>query len=243
MSLFIALRERVRSLIGRRVYDRLLGIYKYFVKPIRCRRLQLHGLEVLGLMNKILVENSIEYCIAYGTLLGFVREGGFLRHDDDIDLFVNINDVSDMAHTVRLIEEGGFVFKHVLMFRDKVLYYTFEHKGISVDLFSYSKDAANDKLYTYSVYTDTDAHYEDINQNGWCTITLPLIKGFVLETKDKINYMVPSNGEQLLEAYYGKSWRCPDPKWVDDDAASCTEKMQGFAVRICDRSDFCHNVE
>ena len=31
-------------------------------------------------------ENNIKYCLFFGTLLGFVRQEGFIAHDEDTDI-------------------------------------------------------------------------------------------------------------------------------------------------------------
>ena len=45
-------------------------------------------MEILDVIDKVCSANGLRYCLAYGTLLGAVRHGGFIPWDDDIDLMM-----------------------------------------------------------------------------------------------------------------------------------------------------------
>lgn len=45
---------------------------------------------ILGYIDKVLTENGIWYSVAYGTILGAVRENGFIPWDKDIDVFIKL---------------------------------------------------------------------------------------------------------------------------------------------------------
>ena len=46
---------------------------------------KIHGmmLEILDPVHQLFAKNNIRYIAAYGTLLGIVREDGFIKNDDD----------------------------------------------------------------------------------------------------------------------------------------------------------------
>jgi len=52
------------------------------------KRVQSRLLEMAIRVRDILDRNEIPYFLAYGTLLGAVRHGGFVPWDDDLDLFI-----------------------------------------------------------------------------------------------------------------------------------------------------------
>ena len=50
------------------------------------------ALDLLNEFDKVCRENNLNYFIAYGTLLGAIRHGGFIPWDDDVDLVMPRND-------------------------------------------------------------------------------------------------------------------------------------------------------
>ena len=45
-------------------------------------------LELMDELDRVCREQGITYFLAYGSLLGAVRHGGFIPWDDDIDVFM-----------------------------------------------------------------------------------------------------------------------------------------------------------
>jgi lipopolysaccharide cholinephosphotransferase len=63
-----------------------------FLKTATLKDLQKELLGLLKIVDRVCRENSIEYWLDYGTLLGAVRHKGFIPWDDDIDVSVPASD-------------------------------------------------------------------------------------------------------------------------------------------------------
>jgi len=56
------------------------------------RMIQEHEIEMLRFLDKVCKENGLTYYVCGGTLIGAVREKGFIPWDDDIDIMMPRND-------------------------------------------------------------------------------------------------------------------------------------------------------
>ena len=52
--------------------------------------------ECLCLLTREFNKNNIEHCVAWGTLLGYVRERDIIKGDKDIDFYVNLQNQSSV---------------------------------------------------------------------------------------------------------------------------------------------------
>lgn len=142
----------------------------------------------------ILTGAGIRNFLAAGTLLGFVRSGGPLAHDRDVDIGVLQSDDAppDIAGLLR-------THQALLMpasARSGDRYFGFSHKGVAVDIFIH-KHAGDHLLCGVS---DTPGDVQ------WRFSAFDLVSGdFNGET-----WTIPDNPHRYLAESYGPGWRQPD---------------------------------
>ena len=81
--------------------------HKYNYDGSELRKAQCRMLEMLSFLNEICEKHDIEYFIAFGTLLGAYRHGGFIPWDDDIDVYVSAKDIKKLK---KIINNGNYSY-------------------------------------------------------------------------------------------------------------------------------------
>ena len=213
---------------GRLLYEPLHRIYRLYSVPHRRRMLRKHGRGVLLHLADVIERHGIPAFAAYGTLLGFVREHGFLSHDDDVDLGVLPGEWTPRKVLKVLLEEEGFTFLFAFSYNGKVTEFKVQYDGVPVDFFFYEDDG--EKFFAGSYHYLPDVEYPASNANSAQRVVEPRI-----EELDKIEvfgfkFPVPANTECVLEKLYG-NWRVPDTKWNDNKHPGI-EDLPGFAYSI-----------
>lgn len=114
------------------------------------RKVQLKQIEILNKIDRICKENSIKYSLAYGSMLGAVRHGGFIPWDDDMDIFMEREDYNKFLNVWK--DDSDFILNNHDLDRDfqssfskirkRNTAFVLEtdlgrnfHKGIFVDIF------------------------------------------------------------------------------------------------------------
>lgn len=127
---------------------------KYNPEGSELRRAQIRMLEMLAFLDDVCKTYDITYFIAFGTLLGAVRHGGFIPWDDDLDVYINDKDLvklrkiineSDCDYVVQdyTVDHGFVRYYNVLRdLKSEYIKDEFEHnqkrfRGLQIDLFQY----------------------------------------------------------------------------------------------------------
>lgn len=152
------------------------------------------AIEALRAISRILTVHGIEHFLAAGTLLGFVRSGGPLPHDRDVDIGIlrNRPGAPEVASILR--EHPDVIFPRGARSGDR--YFGFTFAGIALDIFLHDhtdgslvcgvSDVPGDIQWRFSNFQLSPATFK-----GDC-------------------WLVPATAERYLEETYGPEWQRPD---------------------------------
>lgn len=144
----------------------------------------------LCLLKNVLDEQGVPFQLAYGTLLGAVREKDFITHDEDIDLFVLGENKQRLFDALPALIAVGF----------KVARYDRR------DLLSVIKDEEYIDFYFYGKFS-----FDGKDMRICDGIVYP---AFFFESSTKMNFKgedfdVPAEYVFFLRCAYGKDWVTP----------------------------------
>lgn len=146
--------------------------------------------------------NSVEYWLSCGTLLGVIRDNSLIKHDNDVD--VCVNSICLNKELIQTILGFGFKIKNNYGRLDDGFELTIERFGEKLDIFFFYK---KENYWYHSVYANFN--------NGVYKKYDYVFEPFNLTTIDFDNfeYSIPENPEYVLEQQYGKNWRIIDKNW------------------------------
>lgn len=146
-------------------------------------------------------EYGYDAFLAYGTLLGAVREGGYIGHDVDFDAAYVSRHTRGEEAAQELQQLGLTLVAHGLdvhCMGEALHIHHPEDPDARIDLFHTYFDAEGHLAFPFGIAGSTEVRQED--WQGTREIDFPGGKG-----------LVPVNAEQVVEHLYGADWRQPKP--------------------------------
>lgn len=139
---------------------------------------------------------GVPFRLAFGTLLGAVRDGDLLPHDKDVDIILTSYDVP--AFQERLLC-GALAPLEVC--RVEQGFITLCSNGAHLDIYVYMPSPSSYPVYTYCGW----------NRTAWDLPFAALDRISPVALRGRV-FDAPSDPERVLERWYGDSWRLPNYK-------------------------------
>ncbi|WP_350455447.1 LicD family protein [Slackia heliotrinireducens] len=182
------------------------------------RRLQNDAKEIVVEIDRVCQELGIQYFACGGTMLGYVRHGGFIPWDDDIDIGMLRADYERFKAEAGAILDGDrfflqtresdpnipYLFSKVRMNDTEYItdYNKFRpfHKGICVDVFPFDyipNDFAEQRSFKSKVRGKAKAHHRVVNRQ------YPKAQAEEMPTDRKnLDWMIAQNNGKILAKHY-----------------------------------------
>ena len=201
------------SVLGRIIYEPLHKLYRLYSVPHRQHMLRKNGAIVLKHLSDVFSRHGILAYATYGTLLGFIRDSGFIPTDDDIDVGILPGTWTPSKLLPVLLNEEGFAFVVAFSYEGRVSEFKLSYLGVPIDFFFYEDMGDSFKAHAY-YYFPSEAY-----PNDKANTAKMIVEPKVTELKDidifSVKFPIPSDSERVLAQLYGADWRIPNAKWDD----------------------------
>lgn len=138
---------------------------------------------------KVMDKYGVKFVLFFGTLLGLVRQQGFIKYDTDVDVLVFSEDYLPWLKAKAELKELGFVISDNVPLHD-------EHcirDGEKIEMW-WCDDVRDEVVYNNQIRFKNDLIFptQDIEFLGQ-------------------KFLIPNSSEKILEMIYGSTWKEPNP--------------------------------
>lgn len=194
--------------------------YKERVNKKRNDNFRKFALEALYTFDKCMLENNFNYSLTFGSLLGAVREGGFISHDLDMDVMLPIEQRSPLIREI--LELNGFKLSHRFSIEDGTLgceeCYMYKDTGVSIDVFYICPVLDNfPYICCWNYFPNCVTWRESVRKHGGVIpkrIEIPVTYQNIRKKFESIEVNIPENYSAILEVFYGGNYMTPNPNYV-----------------------------
>lgn len=165
-----------------------------------------YGVKAVSFIYDAVQAANIKCYADCGTLLGFVREKGFIRHDMDMDFSI-MPEESNLLGFYQELEKRGFYFERYIIMDGRLREFSMRYNEISIDFFVRYYSADRNFLHVVA----------DKKDDYWPTFMRPAPRSLIEYEVMGVKVFIPSNYDEILLSMYGE-WRTPVEKWEDSMA-------------------------
>lgn len=196
--------------------------YKEWLNKKRNQQFLIYGLDVLKHFDTSLRSKNVDYVLGFGSLLGAVRNHGFLSHDMDIDTCMWADDYFD--HDVpTILKDAGFdLIRSFLVDEGRAgMEVTYAYNDVSIDIFLIYPALGKYpySCHEWSPFGDATSREESMKKYGkvipW-RFEAPYVRDTMLIDFYDTKLPIPCNYKEMLAFRYGDDFMTPKPDWVDN---------------------------
>lgn len=147
--------------------------------------------EMLFFVKKILDDVGVKFWLSNGTALGMIREGEFIKWDDDIDIDLYAEEyVPVFGEILGRIINGGYIVRPC-------------YRGNTSKMSIFKDDGENIKIALGAVYLDGNSRRKLMR-----TYPKSFYEDFIWHTYQGVSFRIPGPPEDYLTYIY-KDWKTP----------------------------------
>lgn len=194
--------------------------YKDWLNKKRNKEFLRNGIDTLNAFAKCAQEAHVEFTLGFGTLLGAVRNKGFLKHDLDIDVCMWYRDYTDEFKNLLIKEGFNLIRSFSIDNGENGMEVTYVYNNVSIDIF-FIYPPINKLPYTCHCW-------DPVGNAKTRDESMKLFKRLVpsrFETEydcsilwvdfENTKMPIPSEYDKILTQRYGSDYMTPNPNFVD----------------------------
>lgn len=194
-----------------RPYRWLIEIQNKLIKKRRKKALHRYGYQLLNDITEVFRQNEICICAMWGTLLGFIRDSGFIQWDDDMDFAILETKDFSWDRFEHLLNGIGMYKSREFVLSGMIKEQSYIRNDVIVDFVLYSHE--NQGVLTGCSFVqipEREYHNGKTEEHTVVFIDMP-IRADNIEYRvfEHAKLLIPVNAEEILEKQYGEPWRTP----------------------------------
>jgi len=208
---YLVKKNKLLSHVVKYIYYRTISKDSNYKKN---RRFLKNATEIMHRIDSIFNELGIDYWLEYGTLLGVIRENGFIKHDYDIDLGLFLDDYSEDIE--KIFNKYGFKKAHKFSIDNGIygLEEAYHFNGVAVDLFYFIKKG--NQMYSHGFKNEDGKSWNQTVEDNGGLIVREIYFPYSGFRKVKFlgrEYPVPYDSDSHLKAFYGERYMESNSAW------------------------------